>query len=63
MGVWRDRSDKRPVALHLHYQLSQYHLPLAPYHIIQPQSNFASKEEQEHSIIGNRAGVMAREIW
>lgn len=32
---------------------------LAPYHIIQPQSSFASREEQEHSIMGNRAGVMA----
>jgi len=34
-------------------------LLLAPYHMIQPQSNFASREEQEHSTIGNRAGVMA----
>lgn len=32
---------------------------LAPYCMIQPQSNFASREKQEHSIIGNRAGVMA----
>lgn len=32
---------------------------LAPYHMIQPQSSFASREEQEHSVIGNRAGVMA----
>ncbi|KAG6353314.1 hypothetical protein INS49_007486 [Diaporthe citri] len=32
---------------------------LAPYHMIQPQSSFASREEQEQSIIGNRAGVMA----
>ncbi|KAH8771946.1 hypothetical protein F5883DRAFT_665141 [Diaporthe sp. PMI_573] len=34
-------------------------LLLAPYHMIQPQSNFASREEQEHSTIGSRAGVMA----
>lgn len=32
---------------------------LAPYHMIQPQSTFASREEQEHSTIGNRAGVLA----
>ncbi|KAF7557228.1 hypothetical protein G7Z17_g761 [Cylindrodendrum hubeiense] len=32
---------------------------VAPYYTIQPQSNFASLHEQEVSLIGNRAGVLA----
>lgn len=34
-------------------------LLIAPQHNIQPQSTFASLREQEVSVIGNRAGVMA----
>ncbi|KAF6798242.1 Ferric reductase transmembrane component 3-like protein 2 [Colletotrichum sojae] len=32
---------------------------LAPYHMIQPQSTFGSRQEQEISVIGNRAGNLA----
>ncbi|GKT73908.1 ferric-chelate reductase [Colletotrichum tofieldiae] len=32
---------------------------LAPYHMIQPQSSFATSQEQEISVIGNRAGNLA----
>ncbi|OBR13251.1 Ferric reductase transmembrane component 4 [Colletotrichum higginsianum IMI 349063] len=32
---------------------------LAPYHMIQPQSSFATSQQQEVSVIGNRAGNLA----